>query len=461
MRPWIKASLLIATVVGLSWGGAIWYWRATNRMPATGDMVLYMVALPLGILISIAVGRMIITRMAAAPAPAPAPVQAAQATPPPAAVPALALLAASVNTAHGASAADLSASIADGKARAELDSDLLDGHGFPVMTMRNAAADDSEVQDQVLAWFTMHNLPEPAFNAEQWRALSMATAVAADLAGQAAALLAAPDSKPLTLYLQPLLPPEWDVNLRAAAGQWLRHVVADHGWPEKQLTLAAAVPVDARGASVGAVMARLGHQNATSGLPLAAIVLACDSHLGDGTVDRWSASAQLFAAARPQGRIPGEGAAGLLLTDQRLAQSMPGVPHTIVHYAPEARRHTSADEAKKPDGSTVSTMAKKLMEDTGTGADTIGMLVADTDHRTSRVMELMEVASGALPHLDATTEVLRAGAACGSCGGVPFVAALALSHHNATELKAPVLCISNDDPYRRSAVLIRPAAALS
>ena len=49
MRPWMKAGLLVVLVLGLSWGGAIWYWRATNRMPANGDLAIYLVALPLGI----------------------------------------------------------------------------------------------------------------------------------------------------------------------------------------------------------------------------------------------------------------------------------------------------------------------------------------------------------------------------------------------------------------------------
>lgn len=459
MRSWMKVSLLIAVVVGLSWGAAIWYWRATNRMPATGDMVLYMVAMPLGILAAIWIGRTVMHKMAAAPAPAPA--QAAPGAPAPAAVPAMALLAAAVSTAHGASPGELSASISDGKARAELDGELLDDYGFPVMTIRNSEADDSATQEQISAWFTGQGMQEPGFSAEQWRALGMATTVGAELAGQAAAHLVPAEGQPPILYLQPLFPPEWPLALRTAAGQWLRSVVVESGWPDKQLSLAAVVPDDARATSPGAVLARLGHQSATSGLPLAAIMLACDSHLGEASIERWSSSAQLFAAAKPQGRIPGEGAAGLLLTDQRLAASLKAVAHTIVHYAPEARRHTSADDARKADASTVSTAANKLLADTGTDPATIGMLVADTDHRTSRVMELMEVASGALPHLDASTEVLRAGAACGSCGAVPFVAALAMSHHHATELAAPVLCISNDDPYRRSAVLIRPAAALS
>jgi hypothetical protein len=113
------------------------------------------------------------------------------------------------------------------------------------------------------------------------------------------------------------------------------------------------------------------------------------------------------------------------------------------------------------DAKLLGTMTDKVLVTGAAQADKVAMLVADTGHRTSRVLELMELATAALPHLDAEADVLRTGGACGACGTVPFVTALALGRHHAIELEAPVLCISNEDPYRRSAVLVRPAAALS
>jgi hypothetical protein len=74
------------------------------------------------------------------------------------------------------------------------------------------------------------------------------------------------------------------------------------------------------------------------------------------------------------------------------------------------------------------------------------------------MMELMDQANQDLAHLDAGTDVLATGSACGHAGAVPFVAALALAHQQALERQAPVLCVSNEDPYYRSAALVRPPA---
>ncbi|QYF92752.1 hypothetical protein KY495_18775 [Massilia sp. PAMC28688] len=458
----MKVSLLIVLVLGLSWMGAIWYWRATNRMPAPGDMLVFLVAIPLGILASIWVGRVVLQKMAAAPAPAATGAPAdAQAAPPAPKAPPLALLAAAIRAPHGASAADLSGKLIEGKARAELDAELVNDQGFPVMTVRCADADDTAIQDEITEWFEQNGVQELEVSAEQWRALTLATAVAGELADEASANLLPPEGAPPMLYLQPMLPPEWSLELRSAAGLWLRHVIITAGWPDKQLSLAATVPSDARGASPAAVLGRVAHQANTSGVPLAAIVMTCASHLGEACIERWASSDILFAAARPQGRIPGEGAAGLLLIDHAQAVTLPELPHMLLQLEPETRRHNSADEAKKADAKALATMSATLLAATGTEAAKVAMLVTDTDHRTSRVMEMMELASATLPHLDTASEVLAVGSGCGSAGAVSFVTALALGHHHATELAAPVLCISNDDPYRRSAILIQPAAALS
>jgi hypothetical protein len=84
------------------------------------------------------------------------------------------------------------------------------------------------------------------------------------------------------------------------------------------------------------------------------------------------------------------------------------------------------------------------------------MIVADTGHRASRTLELMGLAA-TLPQLDDAVDVVPVGAALGTCGAVPFMTALALASHHARERNAPVLCISNEDPYLRWAAVVRPA----
>ena len=461
MRTWIKVTLLILLAIGLSWGGAIWYWRATNRMPATGDLVLYLVLLPLGLLLAFWLGRKLIAAIAAAPAAATATASADSAAPPPPVAAPLALLASSLRTSHGATADELSGAILEHKARAELDPKLVDERGFPVMTARVEEADDAALQEEITEWFAAKDVTELDFNEPQWRALVLATAVAEELASAATGALMPAEGAPPVLHLLPLLPPDWTVEQRRAGGLWLQHVVGKSGWPVARIALAAEVPADPRAASPAAVLGRLAHQGTLSGLPLVGMVVAAASFLGDASISQWESANTLFTAERPQGLVPGEGAAGLLLADLRQVKALDGVVYAMLDLEADARRHNSADEAKKVDAKLLLTMTEKVLVTGAAEAGKVAMLVADTGHRTSRVLELMEMASTALKHLDGETDVLRVGGACGTCGAVPFVTALAVAHHHAIDLEAPVLCISNEDPYRRSTVLVRPAAALS
>jgi hypothetical protein len=94
-------------------------------------------------------------------------------------------------------------------------------------------------------------------------------------------------------------------------------------------------------------------------------------------------------------------------------------------------------------------------------AANVAMLIADTGPRVSRALELMAHVSAGLPQLDETDDVVRVGVACGTCDAVPLITALALGRHYVLEREAPVLCVSNEDPYRRVVALIRPSAPSS
>ncbi len=464
MRDWMKKALLIVLVFALSWGGAVWYWRATNRMPSTEDLILFLLVLPLVLLLAVWLGAKLVAMIAAAPvaAAAAAPGAEGAAPPPPPEAPPLAILGSALRGPHGASPDELSGAIAENKARADLDPELTDDDGFPVMTARFAEADDAALKEEVTAWMTENALTEIEFDEEQWRALVMGSAVAADLASQAVGdLLPAEGKTPPTLQLMPMLPSTWQLDQRRVAGQWLRHLAVQAGWPTTHIALAAELPSDARGSSPSAVLGRLAHHASTSSAPMVAIIVACSSHLGEASVSKWAATSILFTASQPQGLIPGEGAAGLLLADAAQAEALKIEPVILLHTVDEGRRHNSADEAKKADSAMLGTLTEKVLLRGKATADKVAMIVADTGHRTSRVLELMGLATAALPQLDEDADVLRVGAASGTCGVVPFMTALALGRHHALEREAPVLCISNEDAYRRSAALIRPAVSLS
>lgn len=442
---WLRRGALATLIFAACWIGAIWYWRATNRMPATGDVALYFVALPLALVFVVWLARRLPALLSSAAAATPA--AAATDAPAPLApeqAPALAILDAALRLPHAQSCDELAAVLADGSARPALDATLVDDDGYPVMTARAEAQPDLAFQAECLAWFGQQGLHEIEPNAAQWRALGMASAVVADVAGPAAAIH--DDGAAPMLRLVALLPVAWPPRLQAAAAQWLGHVAAQAGWPAKLIQTEAAPP-----APLPALLQRL----AGADVPCVALVVACDSHLAQADVDDWSNAGTLFTARHPQGLIPGEGAAALLLADLASAAR---APHTLLHAPASARLDLSADTARRLDPAALCNLASQAIARAGVAADSVALVIADSSQRVSRVLEVAAVLGAALPALDAGDDVLHVGAASGACGTVPLLAALALAHQQAQERAAPVLCLGNVDPFDRCAAVVGPVA---
>ena len=445
---WLKSAFLSTLVLAACWGGVIAYWRTTGSNPQTKDLLLYLLGLPACLLLLFFAGRKLFTRAApastplAASAPVNAPAASSRNTP-------LAIVAASLRLPHGASPEELAAAIAGNKARADLDKELVDDDGFPVMTARSGEAVDEVLQEQIAEWLALNGMPEVHFSDEQWRALTLASAVVAELAAQAAGPMLYQVDAQAKLQLLPILPTEWDTMHRQAASLWLKQTVARYGWPADRVALST----DDIGPS--AAFKRLAHDAAPANGLLIAMVVACASHIGDDTIARWAADGSLFTSSQPQGRIPGEGAVGLVVTNQASLADAAAV--ALLDGIEEAQRDTSADEAKRGDPGILKALTERALQRSGIAAPKVAMLIADTGHRSSRVLELMGYVSGDLPQLDETDDVLRVGVASGSCGAVSFMTALALGQYCVTECGAPVLCVSNEDPYHRAVTMMRPS----
>jgi hypothetical protein len=436
MAAWLRNTLLAVLVVGLTWSAAVAYWRGSASAPSPTDMILVMLGLPLLLLGGLWYGRRLLAPAASTPAAAPA--AAPDPTPATAAeAPALSIVAASLRMPHGASAAELRAALERGNARATLDPELTGDDGYPVMSVRAQAAMDADGREQVAAWIDRHGGDAGQLYEEHLRALLLGGAVAAELAALAADAWMPAGAQAPALQLALLPPTEWNADLRRAALLHLRQAVLDAGWPEAQVLpqivddVAALLPGGAR------------HSPLT-------LLVACASHVGEYTVNEWSADLTLFSAAHQQGLIPGEGAAGLLLS----AQAAPSQARISGAWA---LRESSADSERKPDSRLLANLVTRTLQEAAVPPAAVAAVVADTGHRISRTMELMGLVRDAFPHLDTATDVLATGTASGSCADAAFVAALALAAEQAEALQAPVLCVTNEDPFRRSALLVRPA----
>ncbi len=437
---WIKQALAAVAVFVACWGGAIVWWRVGGRVPATSEWVLLLFGVPMTVLLAGFAGNKWIAQRGAVQADTP-PRQAtatASAAASPAQVRHLAILATALRAPHGASPEELAAAIADNKARPDLDRELVDADGFPVLCARCETAHDEALREDVADWLAAHGGREPHFSDEQWRALALASSVVAELAGRAALEWTVRDDAMPGLQLLPLLPADWSEGQRAAAAAWLRHATAQAGW--RGAIGAAASDKDP--------VAGIAAAGAASGVTL---VVAAASHVGEATVARWASEQMLFTAAQPQGKMPGEGAVGLLLAGASDGQAV-----ALLAPLVEVQVETPADAHRRGTARVLADLVERMLADAGGDAGDVAMIVADTGHRSRPVYELMEYAATTMRQLDGGEDIVRVGAGSGDCGVVAFVTALALGAHYAGVRQAPVLCLANEVPGRRIAALVRP-----
>ena len=473
MRPWLRRSLLILAVFALCWGGAIWYWRASTRMPSTGDLAGTMLALPLALLTTWWLGKKLLARLAS-PAAASAPADTADggartAGDAPAPRAPLHLAAAALRMPGGASAPELAAALLDKQQRPELDPELTDAQGYPVMSARVADLDELSQKELLDDWLRAR----PAdtawdaavhFDAEHLRALALGADVLNELMQEAAMHTGLDDYKAAaqtgaraalpTLQLHLLLPPDWDQPQRDTGAAWLHAQAGQQGWPSDKLSVHLAGD-----SGPLALIEHLAAQAALQELPCLAIVLACGSHIGELTVHDWSTRGLLFHAGQPGGQIPGEGAAGLLLADAAQATALQADTPVLLHHASMAVRGQSADSRGHGDATLLAELGGKAMSAASVAPAAITRLYADADQRSSRMIELMNNAGALLPDIDVSSDVLSVAAACGQSGQVATLAALVLAHLEAAENASQVLCLSNLDAFQRAAVVVGPAAA--
>ena len=454
---WLKVGAVILTTFVVCWAVVIWYWHTTEHNPATGDLAMALVLLPVMLLLGLWGGRKVVAaRTAALPAAGVSTPAAALPATQAAATPVLAIVATALRSPYGASAEELADAIADNEARADLDKELVDDNGFPIVAARIDDAYDELLQDEIAEWLSSQELQAPYFNEEQWRAITLATGVAAELASLAAADCMPAEGRPPTLQLKLMLPHDWTVEVRRAATMWLRHTVSQYGWPDT--AIATPEPEQMHLTSPTGILTQLLPTPSADPQPLVAIVIACASLIGQESVDRLAANSALFNSSKGRGQIPGEGACGLLLTDLRQAESIAGPDMMLLGPLCDRRRDSSADDVRKPDSALLLELVEQAGKASAVELSQVDMIVADTAHRSSRVLELMGLAAPALARVDAADDIVRVGLGSGSCGAVPLMTALALARHYALERAAPVLCISNEDPYLRSAALVRPAS---
>jgi hypothetical protein len=324
------------------------------------------------------------------------------------------------------------AAIIANKARPDLDPHLRDDDGFPLMTSRCDAADDDALREEIEAWMRANG--GVTFLEEQWRALILATHVVGEL-------IAATDA-PAPLHLLPLLPDDWSAGQRDGAGNWLTHAITTAGWPAGQVILAPAIPPTTTLASV------LNALHAERDSPRLTMIVAFASNIGDHTVASWADEKMLFTSSSPNGMIPGEGAAAVLLSDTGVGN------YARLSPIEERPRENAAGQARRSDPTLLADVALRALAHAGVQPADIAMVVSGTGHEARDVLEVAGLATRLGSHLDSSEDVVRTGVATGSSGVVPTLAAMVVARHVAIERQRPLLWVSNEDRHGRAAAVI-------
>jgi len=172
LAGWMKGTMLAGFIFFVCWGCAISCWRTTRSAPGSGALAGYLLGLPSLLVLGLFAGQKLVAARRAAPAQSQQPAPAREAPAAPEKTAPLAILGAALRSAHGVSPEELATAITAGKARADLDPELVDDKGFPVMSVRSPDAGiqrqraDRECKAVADGFFAAHGFGQQAVGAQ-------------------------------------------------------------------------------------------------------------------------------------------------------------------------------------------------------------------------------------------------------------------------------------------------------
>ncbi|QNK67120.1 hypothetical protein [Variovorax sp. PAMC26660] len=481
----IKPVLMVCAVFITVWVIVVVYWNFTARMPSTSDILLYLIVLPLALVVFYVVLRRIFT---GAPTAAALPSAARGASVAVAGAGAsastagaadalqerlqMAVLAFGLHTPRGNDAEAVAAAVSQGQ-MPDLVPELRDNEGFPVLAGCVAGIDANELREHLRE--TLLSAPD-ALNADKLpddrlRAIQLMSDVLQELLASAAdAIINAGDALLVrapgrfvssgevipgaaaapVLCISLLLPGAWSESERSIATQWVQHQ-AREAYPSQHWTVDCFKSEP--GASAMALLDRINIALHREQRPALWMALAADSAISSECIAKWEAEGLLHSAARRNGRVPGEAAAGLLLARAGDALFAPANPDTVLlSHCASGQRDESADTARAPNADLLDVFAQRLLAASALQPDAIDWVVSDADHRASRVTEVAKLVQERLPHVPFESN-LSICATLGYLGAAADMTAVALACHLATRESHHVLALSVRDALARTAML--------
>lgn len=465
---------------GAVWLAVVLYWRASGATPTVGDLAVCLLGLPLLLIGGFGLARRLRqrakTRHLAPPAEEAGDAMAA------AADDALReddrvlyLLASAVWMRAGDSGQVLAQALAQPD-RPGLHSTLRDRHGLPVFAAGVDGVDPAATQAALRRVLPDPRVFDHLFSPEQQRAIALLDPVAEDLlyaalppdheeppsapgdrglhphamhhSRSARAVAPVPVASPLRVWL--LLPADWPGSVRTACVAWLRDKAGVTGFDGAQVDI-KAIPVSA-GAEVWQLLDRLAPTRDGDRGHDVHLLLSSHSLVTAEGIERLDARHELLVSGHPEGLIPGEGAAGLLVSGQRPAIDTGGVPPLRLHrllQAPAGRGRAASRQ--------LAALLQRALAVVGSAVAPMALVFSDADHRPSRSIEIAGAIAATLPELEPIGDARHLGLACGETGAVAPLALLAAAAAQVAADGAPALAVGVADRDARFALAISPA----
>jgi hypothetical protein len=476
MRTFLKGLALLAAITSVTWIAVIWHWQSTHRDMSAEDLVVYLVLLPLVLFALVlalrwAVRGAVARQVSAAPAAASAggtPAATNDAGPPSteSRERALAwpLMGAWVAGPAGDDVAGLLEAARSGKPGPAPDPALRDGQGLPVMCARAASIDTRAVDQAWGDWSRGPKDGEPisAPRAHVMRALAALAQVLASAREKTSEWWegleeeqrrSAPRVRVLASW-----PESWVEGERAWARHWLMSQrpaldgdeLGIERWLVQQLPPGSGPEAWQHADRLLLALERERSEDLV-------LLTACHSDLSDSAIDALERASLLFNADRhPKGRMPGEGAAALLL--RRSGMPREGAQFDALawlHRPACIRREKSIDAAGRTSADIAREAAATAMKVAAVEPADLLALCSDAERHSPRATELFGTTIELLPALDPVEDMRLLGVVQGHAAATGALWAVAGAAAQAREAQRPALALSLADAHWRMAMVVR------
>lgn len=469
MSKAVKAAGLGLVIFVTVWVVTLWQWYRSQQPVSSEEVAAQLILLPVGLTVVALLawwGAARLRRWSAKPVQvAPAQVSASASgastaitAQPVAAVPLglVSILAEALALPNGDDPELAWSALRSGQVRPGLDPHLLDADGLPVFSSRmpelstqdwldaHAEVTDRTLPESLLRAMALveaplhrllsalpvdgvtggHGLAGDTMSADAGKASGPAFLSGVGQAGAREQASRRRDVAP-ALDIQVWVPADWPPEHHALFIGWLRQQAgmaldwaraSGSGEPRWSLE-----PLDAPEAGWDRLLPHLNDLHADT-RPRLLLVLAAHSLVDEACVTGLQARGELFTTQHQGGRVPGEGAAGLLLANAAMAsRGADEGQHPWLGMPGSARRQRSAERAGRPGADEFTAAMQQVLVPWAQWPESQAAqggwwCVSDADHRPSRTSELFEAFQALQPDGDAMQAVLRLGDAWGDLG---------------------------------------------